>query len=254
LPVLLFTLIANKPQETTMQELTDKIVIITGAAGSLGSTTAATFAAQGAKVVLVDINRERLEEVQKQLPDGVESSVIETNLLEQPSVDAMVDVVVAKYGTIDVIANIAGGFTMGAQVHETSDKDWNLMMDLNLRSIFHTSRAVIPVMQKNGGGRIVNISARAAREGKAKMGAYCASKAAVITLTESLAAEHKFDNINVNCILPGTIDTPPNRKEMPDADHDKWVPTEALADVILFLSSDASRCVTGAAIPVFGQS
>ena len=78
--------------------------------------------------------------------------------------------------------------------------------------------------------------------------------AAVITLTESLAAEHKFDNINVNCILPGTIDTPPNRKEMPDADHDKWVPTDALADVILFLCSDASRCVTGAAIPVFGQS
>ena len=237
-----------------MQELTDKIVIITGAAGSLGSSTATRFAAEGATVVLVDIDRERLETLQKQLPDGVESSVIETNLLEQSSVDAMAETVVAKYGTIDIIANIAGGFTMGPQVHETSDRDWDFMMDLNLRSIFHTSRAVIPVMLKNGGGRIVNISARAAREGKAKMGAYCASKAAVITLTESLAAEHKFDNINVNCILPGTIDTPPNRKEMPDADHDKWVPTEALADVILFLCSDASRCVTGAAIPVFGQS
>ncbi|MDX1346277.1 MAG: SDR family NAD(P)-dependent oxidoreductase [Sedimenticolaceae bacterium] len=237
-----------------MQELTDKIVIITGAAGSLGSSTATRFAAQGATVVLVDIDRERLEEVQKQLPDGAESSVIETNLLEQPSVDAMAETVVAKYGTIDIIANIAGGFTMGPQVHETSDRDWDFMMDLNLRSIFHTSRAVIPVMLKNGGGRIVNISARAAREGKAKMGPYCASKAAVITLTESLASEHKFDNINVNCILPGPIDTPRNREEMPDADHDKWVPPEALADVILFLCSDASRCVTGAAIPVFGQS
>ena len=237
-----------------MSELSNKIVIITGAAGSLGSTTASRFAAQGATIVLVDINRERLEQVQQALPDGVESSVIETNLLEQASVDAMVEAVIAKYGTIDIIANIAGGFTMGPQVHETGDRDWDFMMDLNLRSIFHTARGVIPVMLKRGGGRIVNISARAAREGKAKMGAYCASKAAVITLTESLAAEHKFDNINVNCILPGTIDTPPNRKEMPNADHDKWVPTAALADVILFLCSDASRCVTGAAIPVFGQS
>ncbi|MEJ2310297.1 MAG: SDR family NAD(P)-dependent oxidoreductase [Gammaproteobacteria bacterium] len=237
-----------------MSELSNKIVIITGAAGSLGSTTAGRFAREGATVVLVDINRERLEEVQKSLPDGVASSIIETNLLEQSSVDAMAEAVVAEYGTIDMIANIAGGFTMGPLVHETGDKEWDFMMDLNLRSIFHTSRAVIPVMLKNGGGRVVNISARAAREGKAKMGAYCASKAAVITLTESLAAEHKFDNINVNCILPGTIDTPLNRKEMPDADHSKWVPTEALADVILFLCSDASRCVTGAAIPVFGQS
>ena len=165
-----------------MQELENRVVVITGAAGSLGSTTATTFAAQGATVVLVDIHRERLEEVQKQLPDGVESSVIETNLLEQSSVDAMAEAVVAKYGTIDMIANIAGGFTMGPPVHETSDRDWDFMMDLNLRSIFHTSRAVIPVMLKNGGGRIVNISARAAREGKAGMGAYCASKAAVITL------------------------------------------------------------------------
>ena len=140
-----------------MQELENRVVIITGAAGSLGSTTATTFAAQGATVVLVDIHRERLEEVQKQLPDGVESSVIETNLLEQSSVDAMAEAVVAKYGTIDMIANIAGGFTMGPPVHETSDRDWDFMMDLNLRSIFHTSRAVIPVMLKNGGGRIVNI-------------------------------------------------------------------------------------------------
>lgn len=237
-----------------MSELKQKIVIITGAAGALGSTVAKTFASQGATLVLVDINRERLDTVRADLPDEIESTVIETNLLKQESVDAMVNAVIAKYGSVDVIANIAGGFTMGPLVHETSDKDWDFMMDLNLRSIFHTSRAVIPVMLRNGGGRIINISARAANEGKAKMGPYCASKAAVITLTESLAAEHKFDDINVNCILPGTIDTERNREDMPDANHDNWVPTEALADVILFLASGASRCVTGAAIPVFGKS
>ncbi len=128
------------------------------------------------------------------------------------------------------------------------------MLNLNARSVFNTCRAVIPGMLTQGGGRIVNVSARAAKEGKAKMAPYCASKAAVITLTESLAAEHKFNNINVKCILPGTVDTPQNRADMPDADHSKWVTPAALADVIAFLASDAARAVTGAAVPVYGQS
>ena len=149
---------------------------------------------------------------------------------------------------------IAGGFTMGPPLHETEDKDWNFMMDLNARSVFNCCRAVIPHMLEQGSGRIVNISARAAAEGKARMAPYCASKAAVITLTESLAAEHKFNGINVNCILPGTIDTPQNRNAMPDADYGNWVPTAALADVVLFLASEAARCVTGAAVPVYGRS
>jgi NAD(P)-dependent dehydrogenase (short-subunit alcohol dehydrogenase family) len=127
-------------------------------------------------------------------------------------------------------------------------------MDLNARSVFNTCRRVIPNMLDNGGGRIVNVSARAAEQGKGRMGPYCASKAAVLTLTESLAAENKFNNININCILPGTIDTPQNREAMPDADFGKWVPPAALADVVMFLASDAARCVTGAAIPVYGQS
>jgi NAD(P)-dependent dehydrogenase (short-subunit alcohol dehydrogenase family) len=113
---------------------------------------------------------------------------------------------------------------------------------------------VIPHMLKTNRGRIINVSARAAREGKAKMGPYCASKAAVITLTESLAAEHKLSDININCILPGTIDTPQNRADMPDANFDHWVPPAALADVVAFLASEQARCITGAAIPVFGKS
>jgi len=127
-------------------------------------------------------------------------------------------------------------------------------MDLNARTVFNCSRAVIPHMLATGGGKIVNVSARAATEGKGRMAPYCASKAAVITLTESMAAEHKHNGINVNCILPGTVDTPQNREAMPDQDHGRWVPTAALADVILFLASDAARCVTGAAVPVYGQS
>ena len=115
-------------------------------------------------------------------------------------------------------------------------------------------RAVIPHMLNKGKGKIVSVAARAAVEGKAKMAPYCVSKAAVITLTQSLAAEHKFNNINVNCILPGTIDTPQNRTDMPDADFSKWVPTTDLANEILHLCSEQAKGVTGAAVPVYGRS
>jgi NAD(P)-dependent dehydrogenase (short-subunit alcohol dehydrogenase family) len=109
-------------------------------------------------------------------------------------------------------------------------------------------------MHRQGQGKVVSVAARAALEGKAKMAAYCVSKAAVITLTQSLAAENRHRNINVNCILPGTIDTPQNRADMPDSDFSKWVAPAALADVILFLCSEAARAVHGAALPVYGES
>ena len=238
-----------------MSEFDGQVVIVTGAAGNLGRATALASAEQGARLALFDRNADRLANCIDALgtnPDDVLGAVVD--LFDQASVELAVRETLDKFGRIDVLANIAGGFTMGRMLHETTDRDWNLMMDLNARSIMHTCRAVVPGLLQQGGGRIINIAARAAREGKAKMGAYCASKAAVITLTESLAAELKFDNINANCILPGTIDTPENRQDMPDADHGKWVAPEALADVVVFLASQAGRAVTGAAIPVFGQS
>lgn len=237
-----------------MSDFAGKVVLVTGAAGNLGRAVAAAFAARGAKLALVDLNEDGLKEAVAALPTGTDATPFPANLLEPDSVADCVAAVRTRLGAIDVLANIAGGFTMGPMLHDTSDKDWDFMMNLNARSVFNMARAVVPGMLDSGAGRIVNVSARAAREGKAKMGPYCASKAAVITLTETLAAEHKHHGINVNCILPGTIDTPQNRADMPDADHDKWVPTAALADVVVFLASDASRCVTGAAIPVFGQS
>lgn len=179
---------------------------------------------------------------------------VQVDLTDEASVYDMVKQVIAQYDEINVLVNIAGGFSMGPMLHETEAADWEHMMNLNARSVFYTSKAVVPYMLSQGRGNIVNVSARAGQEGKARMGPYCAAKAAVITLTESLAAEHKYNNINVNCILPGTIDTSRNRADMPNADFSKWVPPAALADVIMFLASDAARCVTGAAIPVYGQS
>ena len=141
---------------------------------------------------------------------------------------------------------------MGHPVHETPESVWELMLDLNAKSVINTARAVVPKMLAAGRGKIVNIGAVAGLSGKANVGAYSASKSAVIRLTESMSAELRDKGINVNCVLPSVIDTPQNRADMPGADPRRWVAPEALADVILFLASDAARAIHGAAIPVTG--
>jgi NAD(P)-dependent dehydrogenase (short-subunit alcohol dehydrogenase family) len=219
-----------------------KVVVVTGAAGTLARAVARHFAAAGANIALVDINQNLLS--------GVLSG--QADLIDEDSVADMVAEVMDRFGAIDVLANIAGGFTMGPRVHETNITDWNFMLDLNAKSVFLTCRAVIPHMLTPNGGKIVNIAARVANEGKGRMAPYSVSKSAVARLTESLAAEYRNDNININCIMPGTIDTPANRHDMPDADYSKWVAPAALAEVILFLASDAARAIHGASIPVFG--
>ncbi len=237
-----------------MSEFNDSTILITGAAGNLGRAVAQAFAEQGANLALVDLDETGLKACAAYLPEGTAYEVIATNLLEAASVEAMRDAALEAFGKVDVLANIAGGFRMGPPLQDTPDRDWDLMMNLNARSVFYTCRALLPQMLERGSGRIVNISARAALQAKGRMGPYCASKAAAKTLTESLAMENKTTGITVNCILPGTIDTPQNRADMPDADFTSWVPPAAIADVILFLASDAARCVTGAAVPVYGRS
>ena len=237
-----------------MPSLDGKVAIVTGAAGNLGRAVVRALIDQGAQIALVDLDAEPRERLRADLPAGGAAAYFSANLIAPESVSAMAEQVLTRFGRIDILTNIAGGFIMGPPLHETNDKDWDFMMDLNARTVFNCCRAVVPHMLTAGGGKIVNVSARAATQGKGQMAPYCATKAAVITLTESLAAEHRHNGINVNCILPGTVDTPQNREAMPDQDHSRWVPTEALADVILFLASDAARCVTGAAVPVYGQS
>ncbi|MGE5154469.1 MAG: SDR family NAD(P)-dependent oxidoreductase [Bdellovibrio bacteriovorus] len=240
--------------DTYTQSDGPRVVVVTGAAGNLGRAVAQSFAAQGARLALVDLKPEALDAARRDLPPGSEAEVFPTDLMNAQAVEFMAAGVVARFGRVDVLANIAGGFTMGPPLHETPDKDWELMLNLNARTVLYCCRAVVPRMLASGGGRIVNVSARAATRGVGHMGPYCASKAAVITLTEALSDELKDQGINVNCVLPGTLDTPQNRAAMPNEDFERWVPLEALADVILFLASDAARAVTGAAIPVYGRS
>jgi NAD(P)-dependent dehydrogenase (short-subunit alcohol dehydrogenase family) len=155
---------------------------------------------------------------------------------------------------VDVLVNTVGGFTMGERVDQITAETWNKMMDINVRSLLNASATFVPRMLEAGGGKIVTVSAGAALKGGAKMGAYAAAKAAVLRLTESMAGELKASNIQANCVLPGTIDTPENREAMPNADFDKWVTPEKIARVILFLSSPGAEAITGAAIPITGRS
>jgi NAD(P)-dependent dehydrogenase (short-subunit alcohol dehydrogenase family) len=136
--------------------------------------------------------------------------------------------------------------------YSMSLEDWDRMLTLNARTVFLISRAVVPPMLERGNGKIVHVASRAALHGSANSGPYSASKSAVVRLTESLAAEVKKKGINVNCVMPGTIDTPQNRESMPSASRDRWVQPEAIADVILFLASDAARAIHGVALPVYG--
>ncbi len=227
-------------------------VIVTGAAGNLGRAIANAFAARGANLVLLDRRREQLDgSYGNETPQRMHVAV---DLLDSAQVDAAAQSAVDRFGRIDVLCNIAGGFRMGTPVHATSDADWNFLFDINARTLLHASRAVVPRMLAGGGGKIVNVGAYAAQKGVADKGAYVAAKSAVIRLTEAMADELRARNINVNCVLPTIIDTPENRRAMPDADPHEWVAPEDLANVVVFLASPEARAVHGAALPVTGLS
>jgi NAD(P)-dependent dehydrogenase (short-subunit alcohol dehydrogenase family) len=229
-----------------------RTVLITGAAGNLGRATAAAFAREGASLALLDLDDAALARV----PATGAADVLRqrVDLADPASVAVAVGAVVARFGRIDALCNLAGGFQMGDRVHEIPADRWAFMMELNAGSVLRMSHEVVPHMLRAGGGKIVNIGAFSALAGKAEMAAYIAAKSAVIRLTESMAAELRGRGINVNCVLPSVIDTPQNRAAMPKADPAKWVAPAALADVILFLCSPAARAIHGAALPVVGLS
>jgi NAD(P)-dependent dehydrogenase (short-subunit alcohol dehydrogenase family) len=158
----------------------------------------------------------------------------------------------ARFGRLDVVVHTVGGFAGGQSIAETDDATFQRMFDLNLTSTFYFLRAVIPAMRKTGNGRIIAIGSRAALEPGAGVGAYSASKAAMVSLIRTVAVENKDVGITANVILPGTMDTPGNRKAMPNADTRKWVQPANVASLIRWLAGDAGGDVNGAVIPVYG--
>jgi len=232
--------------------MTGQVVMITGAAGTLGKAVAAAFAGAGAKLVLVDIAAKGLEAAYGAESDSKLPLVVD--LSDRAAIDGALAAAKQKFGPVQVVCNVAGGFNMGPAVHETTDEFWHHLMDLNAGSVLNVVRAAVPDMLAAGYGKIVNIGAMGGVTGKGNMGAYSASKSVVIRLTESLSAELRERGINVNCVLPSIIDSPANRSDMPDADPARWVAPADLAEVILFLASDKARAIHGASVPVVGLS
>jgi NAD(P)-dependent dehydrogenase (short-subunit alcohol dehydrogenase family) len=231
-------------------EQRERTVIVTGASGHLGRAVAKAFAALGANVVLAARTKKALESI-----FGAESAArihVAADLTRAADAQALAAAAVERFGRIDVLVNTAGGFRAGEPVHETPDETWRFLFDINARTMLCASRAVVPAMLAQSCGCIVSVAAAAAAKGTAGMGAYSASKAVVVRLTEAMSAELRERGINVNCVLPTTLDTPENREAMPDVDPSRLVALADLACIIVFLASPAARPIHGAAIPVNG--
>jgi len=213
------------------------------------------FLEAGARLCLAELSADLLKRRYPELPqDGDHYLAAPVDANDPDSVRGMVDQVVSRFGRLDMLVNTVGGFRSGVPVHETPIEAWDGMMNLNARTAFIVSRAVVPHMLRRGSGKIISVAARPGLQGRAQSAAYSASKAAVIRLTESLSTELGDSGINVNCVIPGTLDTPPNRQAMPEADTSRWVAPDSLAEVILFLASPAARDIHGAAVPVYGRT
>jgi NAD(P)-dependent dehydrogenase (short-subunit alcohol dehydrogenase family) len=231
-------------------DYTNKIVLVTGGTGALGRAITAAFIASDAKVVSSYVIDREIEQLKKESKAVVE--LIKTDVTKEEEVEKLVLSVISKYGRIDVLVNVVGGYLGGKSVSELDEKEWDLMMTMNLKSAFLISKHVIPQMVSSKYGKIMHVSSRTGLKSSGYDSAYAASKSGLIRLVESLSEEVKDSNINVNCIMPSTIDTEANRRAMPTADHSKWVKLQDLANVILFLCSDESNVITGAAIPTYG--
>jgi NAD(P)-dependent dehydrogenase (short-subunit alcohol dehydrogenase family) len=222
-----------------------KVIVVTGASGALGRVVAETALARGGRVAAIDFA------AAQGAPAGARLDLGGVDLTDAAQARQAIDSAAAHFGKIDALINIAGGFAFET-VAGGDPKTWQRMQALNLTTALNASRAAIPHLLASSAARIVNIGAFGALQAGAGMGAYAASKAGVHRLTEALAAEHK-GRITVNAVLPSIIDTAANRESMPKSDFSKWVMPQELADVILFLVSDAASAVTGALLPVTGR-
>ncbi len=224
-----------------------KVVLVTGANGGLGVYVTQAFLDAGATVMGTS------RKIQQSDFNSPGFTAVPAEISTPDGARVLADQVVARFGRIDVLAHTVGGFAGGQSIAETDDATFQRMFDLNLNSAFYLLRAVLPAMRKTGNGRIVAIGSRAALEPGAGVGAYSASKAALVSLIRTVAAENKDVGITANVILPGTMDTPANRKAMPTADVSKWVQPANVASLVVWLAADAGKDVNGAVIPVYGK-
>jgi NAD(P)-dependent dehydrogenase (short-subunit alcohol dehydrogenase family) len=231
-------------------DFADHVAVVTGASGALGSAVATAFADAGATVAAVDVVPPDDDDALLDPDAGVD--FYEADLTDEAAVGDLVDAVVADHGRVDVLANIAGTWRGGQPIEETPVDQFDMLFDVNLKTMFLASRGFLPELQDTDGA-IVSVSARSSLSGGEGDGPYRASKAGVRLLTETIAEEN-LGTVRANAVMPSVLNTPMNREMMPDADHDAWVTPAEVAQVVMFLCSDAAGVTSGAAVPVYGEA
>jgi NAD(P)-dependent dehydrogenase (short-subunit alcohol dehydrogenase family) len=226
--------------------MNNKVILITGANGGLGTSVTERFLSTGATVVGTSRQMSKANFPQ---PNFVPLSA---DLTKPGAAGQAIESVISRFGRLDVLVHVLGGFAGGKTVAETDDATWERMRDLNLTAAFYILRAAIPHLRKSGKGRIIAIGSLAAAEPYAGLGAYVTFKVALANLIRTVALENKDAGLTANVVLPGTMDTPSNRKSMPAADFSKWVQPEKVADLLLWLADDRAAYITGTVIPVDG--
>jgi meso-butanediol dehydrogenase/(S,S)-butanediol dehydrogenase/diacetyl reductase len=235
--------------------LHDTVALVTGAGRGIGRGIAQAFAREGAALAVVDWAPAGLVDVAAEARALGRRVVVESaDVSREPDVCRLVERTLAEYGRIDVLVNNAGTIVLPGAILETTPEAWDTMMATNARSVFLCSRAVLPAMLSRGAGRIINIGSTAGLKPLPDRAAYCASKHAVIGFSRALALDLRPRGIAVNVICPGAVDTPLTAYSRPDADRSRWLKPADIAEVALFLASDAARGMTGAVVEVPGWS
>jgi NAD(P)-dependent dehydrogenase (short-subunit alcohol dehydrogenase family) len=237
--------------------LKDRVAIITGGTGALGRAVAEHFLVNGANLAIPYIIDAEVPMLNERLGNRFPANRLIVQKLDvgkESDVAKFVGEVESKWGRVDILVNLVGGFWGGKSIAETTLDEWQAMFDLNLKPTFICCRAVVPLMKKNKYGRIVSVSSRTGLLGAGDFAAYAVAKGTIKTFTASLAEEVLNDNVLVNAIAPSTIDTEANRKAMPKAKHENWVKPEDIARTIAYLCSEENQVTSGAVIPVYGRA
>lgn len=232
-----------------------KTVLVAGGTGGLGRAVTLSFLDHAANVIVTYRHQEEFVSLEGAAEEKAGTLFgFEVDVTDSAATQSLIDDLASRFSSLDALVNCIGGYAGGVKAWQQDDDTWNRMLALNLRAGNSLVRAVVPIMLTKRSGSIVLVNAKAALDHSAGAAAYAATKAASLAMSDSLAADLKGTGVRVNSILPSIIDTPANRAAMPNADYEEWPKPEDLASVILFLCSDASRVIHGAAIPVYGNN
>ena len=240
-----------------MKLLENRVAIISGGTGALGRAVADHFVDAGARLASPWVVEPEVPMLKQRLGNRFSDANVllkRVDVGDEAQIASFVNDVTTKFGKVDILVNLVGGFWGGKSIAETSQAEWQAMFDMNVKPTFLCCRAVVPAMKKNSYGRIVSVSSRTGLLGAGDFAAYAVAKGAIATFTVSLAEEVLPDNVLVNAIAPSTIDTEANRAAMPKAKHENWVKPEDIARTIAFLCSEENRVTSGTVVPVYGRA